>query len=102
MEQRRWCAAGRLSDNKIDALLISSPANVRYLSGFAGSSGLMLITPSESHFFTDPRYTIEATQNVTCKVHIAKVALITAAARVIKRRKAFKRIGVETAWMRYE
>ncbi|MGH9558555.1 MAG: M24 family metallopeptidase [Bryobacteraceae bacterium] len=102
IEQRRRRAADRLTELKIDALLISSPANVRYLSGFAGSNGLMLIAPGESHFFTDPRYTIEASENVTCKVHVAKVALITAAARVLKKRKGANRIGFETAWMHYE
>ena len=87
---------------KLDALLVSSPANVRYLSDYAGSNGLMLITSSECHFFTDPRYEIEAREKVTCKVHVAKGPLTEAAAARIGKSKALKRIGFESAWLHYE
>lgn len=40
----------------IDALLILSAPNVRYLTGFSGSSALLLVTASELHFVTDFRY----------------------------------------------
>ena len=79
---------------------MSSGANVRYLSGYAGSNGLMLITPGEAHFFTDPRYAAE-TASMTCKTHVAKGTLILAAASVIKR-KALRQIGFEPAWMNLE
>ncbi len=101
IEQRRRAVAARLPSHKIDALLVSSPANIRYLSDYAGSNGLILITASESHFFTDPRYALEASQKITCKVHIAKGPL-TAAASAILKRKRLKKIGFESAWLRYE
>jgi Xaa-Pro aminopeptidase len=100
IEQRRRAASARLAEHKIDALIISSPANVRYLSGYAGSNGLMLLTEAESHFFTDPRYSI-ASKTITCKVHVAK-GLLTAAVTAVLKRKKLKRIGFESAWMRYE
>src|SRR5665213_2073318 len=84
--------------HKADALLVSSPANVRYLTGYAGSNGLALVTPSETHFFTDPRYAIEASETITCKLHIAKRALIEDVAGIVKRKK-LKKIGFEPAWM---
>jgi Xaa-Pro aminopeptidase len=101
IEQRRWAVAGRLAELKVDALLVSSPANLRYLTDYAGSNGLLLITGSEQHFFTDPRYGSEATQKISCRVHISKTALIPAAAALIKR-KRLKKIGFEAAWLRYE
>src|SRR5229473_6795024 len=61
----------------------------------------MLITTSESHFFTDPRYGLEASQKITCKVHVAKGPLTAAAAALVKR-KRLKKIGFESAWLRYE
>jgi Xaa-Pro aminopeptidase len=61
---------------KIDALLVSSPANVRYLSGFTGSNGIVLVTPKVSWLLTDPRYTIRASQESDCKVKIVKGPLI--------------------------
>jgi len=71
-DQRRRTLSARLPELKIDCLLVSSPANVRYLTGYAGSNGLLLLTKAESHFFTDPRYAIEASREITCKVHIEK------------------------------
>ena len=100
IEQRRQAVAARLPALKIDALLVSSPANVRYLSDYSGSNGLVLVTPKETHFFTDPRYAI-ASQSIPGKVHIVKGPLISGVAAVIKR-KRLKKIGFEAAWMRYE
>jgi Xaa-Pro aminopeptidase len=101
VEQRRQAVASRLGEHKINALLVASPANVRYLSGYAGSNGLMLLTPSEAYFFTDPRYAIEARGEVSCKVHVSKGPLMAAAAAIVKR-KRLKKIGFESAWLRYE
>jgi Xaa-Pro aminopeptidase len=101
IEQRRRTLSARLTELKVDALLVSSPANVRYLSGYAGSNGILLITKAESHFFTDPRYAIEASQQITCKVHVEKKPLLTGAIAVIKR-KRLKKIGFETFSLRYE
>jgi Xaa-Pro aminopeptidase len=101
VEQRRRDASGRLPALKVDALLISSPANVRYLTGYAGSNGLLLLTGREAHFFTDPRYALQSSQEITCRVHVAKGPLIDAVATVIKR-KHLKKIGFEAAWLRYE
>jgi Xaa-Pro aminopeptidase len=39
-----------------NALFISNPVNVNYLTGFTGSRGLILITQKKACFFTDFRY----------------------------------------------
>lgn len=44
----------------IDALIISNIANVGYISGFTGSSALILVTPNEAFFLTDSRYSAQA------------------------------------------
>jgi len=98
LEQRRRSVQTALAALKADALLVSSPANLRYLTGYAGSNGLALVTPAETHFFTDPRYALEASQSITCKVHIAKKALMEAMAAIVKRKK-LKKIGFEPAWL---
>jgi Xaa-Pro aminopeptidase len=46
----------KLDELKIDGLLITDLTNVRYLSGFTGSSGFLIITKSDSIFVTDFRY----------------------------------------------
>lgn len=101
IEQRRRTLSARLPELKIDALLVTSPANVRYLTGYAGSNGILLVTKAEAHFFTDPRYAIEASQHITCKVHVEKKPLLAGAIAVVKR-KRLKQIGFESSWLRYE
>ena len=92
--------SARLPELKIDSLLVSSPANVRYLTGYAGSNGLLLLTKTGAHFFTDPRYALSASAEITCAVHIEKKPLIGAAAAIIKR-KRLKKIGFESSWVHY-
>src|SRR5690606_29916314 len=40
----------------VKAILISSPKNREYLSGFDGSAGWLLVTPSQHFLITDGRY----------------------------------------------
>jgi len=49
-----------LDDKELDAILVSSPPNRRYLSGFTGSAGYLLISRSESVLCTDFRYLEQA------------------------------------------
>lgn len=101
LNQRRSDITGLLPELKVEALLITSPANIRYLADFAGSNGLLLLTPWETHFFTDPRYAVAARQNISGKVHIVRGPLIKAVAQVIKR-KRLKKIGFESGWTQYD
>jgi Xaa-Pro aminopeptidase len=43
-----------------DALLVTNLADVRYLSGFTGSSGAVALTAGAATLFTDGRYTAQA------------------------------------------
>lgn len=40
----------------MDGLLVTSLANIRYLTGFSGSSGLLFVTQRDAVFITDFRY----------------------------------------------
>jgi Xaa-Pro aminopeptidase len=89
-------------DLKIDALLVCAPPNVRYLSGFTGDNGLLLVTPDSLTLFTDPRFTIQAAEECTCAVQtVSKTPLDQAAAQNI-RRKRWKRVGFEASRISYE
>ena len=72
--------------------------NLRYLTGFTGSNGSLLVLGGKSILFTDPRYQIQASQEVTCRVKIAKGPLVAAVAAAIAR-LGLKRIGYEPARM---
>ena len=49
-----------IKKNEFDSLLISNPTNRKYVSGFTGSSGYLLITLKECRLCTDSRYSIQA------------------------------------------
>lgn len=50
--------------NKLDVMIVSKLSNVRYLSGFSGSNGLLILAPPKSYFLTDFRYTVQARKEV--------------------------------------
>ena len=52
--------AGKLGEKGLDGILISQPENRRYLSGFDGSAGFLIITPDKNVLATDSRYTTQA------------------------------------------
>jgi Xaa-Pro aminopeptidase len=52
--------ADGLTSALMDGLLVTSPANVRYLTGFSGSSALALVTAREVLLVTDFRYQTQA------------------------------------------
>ena len=51
-----------LESRGVDGFLISNIINVRYVSGFSGSSGCILVTKKERVFCTDSRYEEQARQ----------------------------------------
>jgi len=55
----------RMSQEGVDAILVSDITNVQWLTGFSGSSGYAIVTSSDGVFVTDSRYTIQAGQEVT-------------------------------------
>ena len=45
---------------KSDGILLTSPYNMRYFSGFTGGEGAVLITKNNKFLFTDSRYIEQA------------------------------------------
>ena len=61
-----------LSNNKLDGLYITNLTNIKYLTGFTGSAGSLLILENEQHFFTDGRYNEQCKEQIkNCTVNIA-------------------------------
>jgi len=61
---RRRAVAARLEDLGVDAFLVTNLANTRYLTGFTGSNGQVLIAGSFELFLTDGRYEEQAPREV--------------------------------------
>lgn len=86
-----------LATTRFDALLISHLPNIRYLCGFTGSAGLLLVEEGGSAFFTDVRYDTQAHEEVkAAKVVIAKKAVLSALGEFLaRRRKRSRTMGIE-------
>jgi len=87
-----------LAANSVDAFLISNLHNVRYLTGFTGSNALLLAMPDEMVFFSDPRYRLQADEQVSVKKVIATGNLFSAAS-AFAGKKRVKRMAVEQTTM---
>lgn len=90
----------RLDVFSVDALLILTLENVRYLSGFTGSAGALLVNRTGGYFITDSRYTTQAASEVAgfeIKCYRDKVGGLI---EIIKE-EGLKRIGFEPEGMTY-
>jgi len=62
---RRLAAlAGGLTAAHLDGLLVTSPANIRYLTGFSGSSALLFVSARDVVLITDFRYQTQIVEEV--------------------------------------
>src|SRR5882762_11880533 len=57
---RQEALVGLLEAEGLDALLVTSLANIRYLTGFSGSAGLAVATRADLLLVTDFRYDEQA------------------------------------------
>ena len=60
LTERQGTLRTRLEADRLDALLVSHPANVFYLTGFRGSAGAVVLTPDGVCLISDSRYAIVA------------------------------------------
>jgi Xaa-Pro dipeptidase len=93
--RRRNVLTQRCAELEVDALLVTKLANVRYLTGFSGSSAMALLSPSESVFFTDGRYDEQSRHEVPDLTRVASMENLAAAIRDHIRRLGIGRVGFE-------
>ncbi|HEY3974862.1 MAG TPA: Xaa-Pro peptidase family protein [Candidatus Sulfotelmatobacter sp.] len=88
-----------IATTRFDALLISHLPNIRYLCGFTGSAGFLLVEEAGSVFFTDVRYDTQAHEEVKAsKVVIARKSVLPALADFLRTRRKRARgwaVGIE-------
>jgi Xaa-Pro aminopeptidase len=53
------------TDAPVAAMLVTQIENVRYLTGFSGSNGVVIVTADKAIFITDGRYKLQAATEVT-------------------------------------
>jgi Xaa-Pro aminopeptidase len=81
-----------------DAFLASHLPNIRYLCGFTGSAGLLLIESSGSTLFTDSRYKFQAAEEVSgARVVIAPHGLLRGLGDHLRTRRGRLRLAYAPA-----
>lgn len=80
---------------QLAALLISKPTNIRYLSGFTGSNGVLLLTKKANYLVTDFRYLDQAAEEAPHFTTIRQGESLAAAIYELAQEHRLQRIGVE-------
>lgn len=80
---------------RLDAFVTSHAASLRYLCGYSGSNGLLIITPQRSVFLTDFRYKEAVASEVTADLTIIGAGSLLQVAADRKHLAGRKQIGFE-------
>ena len=95
--------ASELGTTQIDRLIVGEPMNLRYLSSYTGTNGLLLVsadTRVPHRFYTDFRYVTQAAQQVPAPIEreIAAGDLLEAAAKDLNEHRGEEsRLGFDDA-----
>ena len=97
--ERRTALREALLAAHLDAVLLTSLANIRYLTGFSGSSALVLLTARETLFITDFRYSTQVRDEVGdfARVAIEPASLWTGLWQLLPELAGVKIVGFESA-----
>lgn len=98
---RRQQLLSLFPQHRIDTLLVTALPNIRYLAGFTGSNGALLLSESRAILFTDPRYQTQAPLESDCDVKVAKGSLLVEVAKWF-RRLDVERLGFERGRISFE
>jgi Xaa-Pro aminopeptidase len=87
--------ASQVFREEIDAFYVSALANIRYLTGFTGSAGHLLLEPGRTTLFVDGRYDEQAREQTSgVDVRVSPSDPLVALLSEIRRRR-LRRVGVE-------
>lgn len=85
----------------IDAYLVTSPANLRYLTNFTGTAGMALITLEQAFFITDFRYIEQASEQIQGMTIIQHQGDIVSEILKLMESESVNVLGFEDAVMTY-
>ncbi len=85
-----------LRSKNLDGLILTSPENVTYITGFTGQDSWALIIGPRVYLLTDSRYTEQAQNEcIGCRIIEHKAGLAKETAKIIARSKSIKTAAVE-------
>ncbi len=87
----------RLEENDLDGLIVSHLPNIRYLSGFSGSSAVLLVLRTSLVFVSDSRYRTQAADEIgdLARIEIAAGSAWPRLAEILKECLPAGRVGYE-------
>ena len=95
LHRRRHDLTLSFADAKIDALLVTSPANWYYLTGFTGESGALLVSGKGTTLITDGRFMVQGRAEMSgVRVLQQKGSLFESVGQFLKDSR-FRRIGFD-------
>ncbi len=95
--RKRLCDVRRqIRSMNLDAMILTSPENVSYLTGFMGDDSWVVIIGRRTLLVTDSRYTEQARgECVGCRIVERKGPITQAVADIMSRAKSIRLVGVE-------
>lgn len=91
----------KLAEKKLSGLVVTDKTNRRYLCGFTGSNGLLLVTENKLILFVDGRYTEQASQQTT-GVEICEIPIGSHLIEVMRPFIARMKVGFEAETISYQ
>lgn len=91
-----------LEQKHLDAVIILSDFNRRYLSGFSGTSGALIISKDKQYLITDFRYIDQATAQAPNYKIINRKSTIIDEIKELLHQEKFENIGFEGHQVSYD
>ena len=88
----------RMGEAGCDALLVTHLTNIRYLTGFTGSAGLLLVLPDGALFVTDGRYRDQSAEQLASNGVQARIEISATEqdAKLADAARGLARLGLES------
>jgi len=94
LKDRRSRLTPFFDQERLDCLIVEHLPNLRYLSGFSGSTGSLLLTRDQGWFICDSRYTLQAREEVA-GARIVEHGQRLEAIAALQQGQGWQRIGFE-------
>uniref|UniRef100_A0A7C2P1M2 Aminopeptidase P family protein n=1 Tax=Schlesneria paludicola TaxID=360056 RepID=A0A7C2P1M2_9PLAN len=88
---------------EVDAVLVSHPPNVRYLTGFTGEDSQLLIGPKHCVLLSDSRFTTQIAQecpDLEAEIRTSRILMPDFVAQALQQRR-LRRVGFEAAYLSF-
>jgi Xaa-Pro aminopeptidase len=98
LQDRISIARSYLERGNVEAIIFVNLANIRYLAGFTGSDGILVLAADKGWFLTDSRYVTQAASEVPSFTIVEYRGKIEGVVALFKE-QGFRRIGFEADHM---